>query len=93
MSPQHVFLNGRVLPADEASISLLDIGLLRGHAVFELLRTVSGRPFLLAEHLKRPRHSAELLGLSGPAKHAREGRPVVGALLHARTGCLRYGAR
>jgi D-alanine transaminase/branched-chain amino acid aminotransferase len=63
----HIYLNGRIVPAEQAAISPLDIGLLRGYAVFDLLRTVNGRPFLLAEHLQRLRSSAELLGLSVPA--------------------------
>ena len=66
MSSQHIFFNGRILPAEQVAISPFDIGLLRGYAVFDLLRTVEGRPFLLAEHLKRFRASAELLGLSVP---------------------------
>lgn len=67
MSTQHAYLNGRILPLEDAAISPLDIGLLRGYAVFDLLRTVGGRPFLLAEHLRRLRSSAEQLGLEVPA--------------------------
>ena len=67
MTTQHAYLNGRILPLEDAAISPLDIGLLRGYAVFDLLRTVGGRPFLLAEHLRRLRASAEQLGLSVPA--------------------------
>ena len=66
MASPYIFFNGQVLPADQVSISPLDIGLLRGYAVFDLLRTVGGKPFLLAEHLKRLRHSADLLGLAVP---------------------------
>jgi len=55
MTTQHAYLNGRILPLEDAAISPLDIGLLRGYAVFDLLRTVRGRPFLLAEHLRRLR--------------------------------------
>jgi len=62
----HLFLNGRIVPASEAAISPFDIGLLRGYAVFDLLRTVNGRPFLLAEHLRRLRNSADALGLKVP---------------------------
>jgi len=62
-----MYLNGRILPLAEATISPLDIGLLRGYAVFDLLRTVGGRPFLLAEHLRRLRASADHLGLAVPA--------------------------
>ena len=67
MRTNYVYLNGTVLPIAEASISPLDIGLLRGFAVFDLLRTVRGRPFLLAEHLRRLRSSAAQLGLTVPA--------------------------
>ena len=67
MQTQYAYLNGQVLPLAEASISPTDIGLLRGYAVFDLLRTVGGRPFLLAEHLRRLRSSAAHLGLEVPA--------------------------
>lgn len=69
-NPAHIFINGRILPTEQAAISPLDIGLLRGYAVFDLLRTVGGRPFLLAEHLKRLHGSAELLGLRVPCSDA-----------------------
>ena len=67
MNTPHVYLNGRIVPLAEAAISPLDIGLLRGYAVFDLLRTVRGRPFLLPEHLRRLHTSATHLGLSVPA--------------------------
>jgi branched-chain amino acid aminotransferase len=66
MPTQYVYLNGRILPAEEAAISPFDIGLLRGYAVFDLLRTSGGRPFLLAEHLDRFRCSAAELDLTVP---------------------------
>ena len=62
MHTPHAYLNGRILPLAEVAISPLDIGLLRGYAVFDLLRTVDGRPFLLAEHLQRLHASAGKLG-------------------------------
>jgi len=62
-----VYLNGEIVPLAEAAISPLDIGLLRGFAVFDLLRTTDGRPFLLDEHLDRLRFSAATLGLEVPA--------------------------
>ena len=70
MQKTYVYLNGRILPADEAAISPFDIGLLRGYAVFDLLRTVKGKPFLLAEHLERFRASAAQLGLTVPVTDA-----------------------
>ncbi len=70
MSTSYVYLNGRIVPADEATVSPFDIGLLRGYAVFDLLRTVNGEPFLLTEHLDRLRASADHLGLTVPATDA-----------------------
>lgn len=61
-----IYLNGRVIPAEQATISPMDIGLLRGYAVFDLLRTVNGEPFLFVEHMKRLRASAAHLGLTLP---------------------------
>lgn len=60
------YLNGSILPAHEAAISPFDVGLLRGYAVFDLLQTIGGRPFMLDEHLQRLRSSADLIGLRVP---------------------------
>lgn len=47
-----VYLNGNIMPADQAAISPFDVGVLRGYAVFDLAQTISGRPFMLTEHLE-----------------------------------------
>jgi D-alanine transaminase/branched-chain amino acid aminotransferase len=70
MTTPHIYLNGSIIPLADAAISPLDIGLLRGYAVFDLLRTVGGRPFLLAQHVQRLRASAEHLGMTVPATDA-----------------------
>jgi D-alanine transaminase/branched-chain amino acid aminotransferase len=69
-SGRHVYLNGAILPAEEASISPFDVGLLRGYAVFDLLQTIEGKPLMLAEHLQRLRNSAGTLGLKVPLSDA-----------------------
>lgn len=66
-----VYFNGHITEATSVSISPFDIGVLRGYAVFDLLRTVGGRPFLLAEHLERLRSSAADLGLRVPESDER----------------------
>ena len=66
MQERFIYLDGRIIPAEQAAISPFDIGLLRGYAVFDLLRTVRGKPFMLPEHLKRLRESAEQLDLVVP---------------------------
>jgi len=50
-----VYLNGRFLPQEQASISPLDRGFLFADAVYEVVRFDRGRPFRLAEHLDRMR--------------------------------------
>lgn len=60
------YLNGRYCKEEEAKISVLDLGLIRGYGVFDYLRTYQGRPFHLREHLLRLKYSAELVGLSLP---------------------------
>lgn len=67
MQTTWIYLNGSIIPTETARISPMDIGLLRGYAVFDLLRTYNKRPFLLAEHLNRLRTSAALLRLTVPA--------------------------
>ncbi len=57
----YIFLNGKIIPDTEGSISTGDRGFLYGDGIFETLRTYNGKPFKLAEHLKRMRCSAEKL--------------------------------
>ena len=57
-------LDGVVLPAAEASISVTDEGLLRGDGVFEVVRLYAGRPFALDDHLRRMAGSAANLRLA-----------------------------
>lgn len=59
-----VYLNGRLIPRDQASISALDYGYLYGFGLFETMRAYSGRVFLLDSHLRRLADSAEALGFS-----------------------------
>jgi|AMFO01.1.fsa_nt_gi branched-chain amino acid aminotransferase, group I len=60
------WLDGRVLPLEEARIPVLDHGLLYGDGVFEGIRFYFGRPFLLGEHLERLRRSARAIALACP---------------------------
>ena len=57
----YIFLNGRIIPVTEGSISTGDRGFLYGDGIFETFRTYNGEPFKLAEHLERMRCSAEKL--------------------------------
>lgn len=56
-------LDGVVTPAADARLPVTDEGLLRGDGVFEVVRLYDGRPFALAEHLRRMTGSAQNLRL------------------------------
>jgi branched-chain amino acid aminotransferase len=57
-------LDGTVLPVSEARIPVTDDGLLRGDAVFEVIRLYGGLPFALDDHLARMERSAHNLRLA-----------------------------
>jgi branched-chain amino acid aminotransferase len=57
-------IDGEVMEAANARISVLDDGVLRGDGVFEVIRLYAGRPFALDEHLDRMARSAASLRLA-----------------------------
>jgi branched-chain amino acid aminotransferase len=61
-----VWVNGELLPDDEARISVFDHGLVTGDGVFETIKVSEGVPFALTRHLDRLARSAAGLGLPGP---------------------------
>src|SRR3712207_4261342 len=63
MSGPDACLDGVLGAAAEATIPVVDAGLLRGDGVFEVLRLYGGRPFALDEHLARMERSAAGLRL------------------------------
>jgi len=59
-----IYLNGTLMPAQEAKISPLDRGFLYGYGLFETMRSYKGRVFRLDRHLARLRRSAAILALA-----------------------------
>jgi branched-subunit amino acid aminotransferase/4-amino-4-deoxychorismate lyase len=62
----YAYVNGKISPAAEAAVSVNDLGLLRGYAVFDYMRTYNRKPFLIDRHLTRFANSAKTLGLRVP---------------------------
>lgn len=62
-----VFLNGRLVPLEQASVSPLDRGFLFGDAIYEVVRFHAGRPFHLEEHLARMREGLAALRIEADA--------------------------
>jgi branched-chain amino acid aminotransferase len=61
-----VWLNGALIPDDDARISVFDHGLVTGDGVFETVKVARGVPFALSRHLARLGRSAAGLGLPEP---------------------------
>jgi branched-chain amino acid aminotransferase len=71
------WINGTLMPAAEARVSVFDHGLLYGDGVFEGIRFYNGHPFRLAAHLRRLADSARALHLKLPYSAAELERAVL----------------
>jgi D-alanine transaminase len=79
------WLDGRLLPLDEARVPVLDRGFLFGDAVYEVIPVYGGRPCRMEEHLDRL--DASLAATAIPAPHDRAGwRDLLGRLIEANGG-------
>lgn len=61
-----IWLDGKIVPAPEAKISVFDHGLLYGDGIFEGIRSYHGRIFECDAHLKRFMRSAKAISLQLP---------------------------
>ncbi len=60
------YVDGQFVPASEAVIPVDDLAIMRGFGVFDLLRTLNGKPLFLIEHIKRLQASARRIGIELP---------------------------
>ena len=65
-----IYINGQILPQEDAKISVFDHGLLYGDGVFEGIRAYNGKIFTLEEHLDRLYDSATAISLKIPMTKA-----------------------
>jgi branched-chain amino acid aminotransferase len=63
MPSNFVFLNGRLVPAEQASISVFDAGFLHGASTFTTMLAHNGVVFRLGRHMERLMETVRLLGL------------------------------
>lgn len=63
-----VYINGELIPAEEAKISVFDAAYLYGEGLFETLRAFKGHIPFLGEHLKRLYRGARLLRIAIPLR-------------------------
>ena len=61
--PELAFLNGEIFPIEEARVSVNDRGFQFGDGVYEVLRSYSGKLWLLQEHLQRLKRSLKAVSI------------------------------
>jgi D-alanine transaminase len=76
----HVYLNGRFLPPDQASVSVFDRGFIFGDGIYEVIPVFGGRLFRLPHHLARLEASLAAIRLRNP-HGAREWNDIFTRLL------------
>lgn len=76
MSGELAIVNGKIMPLAEATISVLDLGFMRGVGAFETLRTYRGHPHALPQHLARLERAVTALGIP-PILVESEFRPLL----------------
>jgi D-alanine transaminase len=82
MAEMTVFLNGKLLPLEQATVSVLDRGFIFGDGVYELVPVYSRVPFRLEEHLARLERSLGETKIRNPYSRA-QWRAHVYALIDA----------
>lgn len=63
---RNIYLNGKIVPEDQAKVSVFDHGYLYGDGIFEGIRAYNGRVFMLDQHIKRLYQSAKTIMLDIP---------------------------
>jgi branched-chain amino acid aminotransferase len=66
----NVYLNGNIIPSEQASVSIFDSGFLHGASTFTTMLAHNGMVFRLPRHLDRLLGTASLLGLRISATRA-----------------------
>lgn len=71
-----IYLDGKLVPREEAKVSVFDHGFLYGDGVFEGIRVYNGRVFRLEAHLERLWRCAKAILLEPPMTRAEFGAAI-----------------
>ena len=71
-----VYLNGRFMPMEQATVPVLDRGFIFGDGIYEVIPVYSHHAFRLAEHLQRMQHSLDSIRLPNPYSTAQWTRNI-----------------
>ncbi len=61
-----VFLNGKFVSEEQATVSVFDRAFLYGDGLFETMRVMNGKPFRWWDHMERLRKGGDFLGIKIP---------------------------
>lgn len=61
-----IYLNGRWLAPQDATVSIMDRGFLFGDGIYEVIPVYSRRPFRLEQHLARLQRSLDAISIANP---------------------------
>jgi branched-chain amino acid aminotransferase len=67
---EYAYLNGTILPIEQAVLHVTDLGLLRGYGIFDFFRAINGKPIYLEDHLDRFEQSLAAMHLEMPYPRA-----------------------
>lgn len=70
MQTLSVLFNGKLIPENEAKLSITDLAIVRGYGIFDFFKTVNGVPVFLEDNLDRFYQSANMMDL--PVNYSRE---------------------
>ena len=79
-----VYLNGKYIPAEEASVSVLDRGFMFGDGVYEVIPVYSGKAFAIQGHLDRLQRSLDAVEIKNPL-NTQEWQAVIDQLIDENT--------
>ena len=80
MASVPAFLNGKYLPLEECTISVLDRGFIFGDGVYELLTVYRNKPFYIEQHLARLQRSLTEIKIADPYSE-KEWRELIARLI------------
>jgi len=63
MQTPYVIFNGRLIPENEAQLSISDLSIVRGYGIFDFFKTIDGIPIFVEDNLNRFYQSAYLMDL------------------------------
>jgi len=74
---EFAYINGKIVPAEKAQVSIFDRGFVLGDGLFETLRTVDFTPEFLTHHYLRLKKSAAKLKISLPISNKEMGEIIL----------------